>query len=384
MSDRARVLGVSFGMAVVSVVVAAGPVAARHDPAAREHGARVTSDMQLEDVSADSATDAWAVGYDASAEQPILLHWDGHGLSQMASPVPGELFGVSALTPTQAWAVGSYAPRRAHKVQTLVLQWDGARWSALPSPNPSSFFNTLEAVRALAPDDVWAAGYSLSARTHRRHALVLRWNGTKWSTIRVPSNVARDVLQNGFTQVAPISSTNALAVVRHRIRVGHGTVTSDKILRWNGDTWSPAGGPFIGAALSGVVSLSADATWVVGDYCRVNRCPPFDTLTLRPNGKRWDKVPSPHLQSSHLASVSASSASDAWAVGSYCRRTCSHPHTLILRWDGSSWSRVQSPPPAITLSSALSPVSATDAWAVGTDGTGTVLLHWNGAAWAEM
>jgi hypothetical protein len=348
------------------------------------HGASAPSGTQLEDVSADSATDAWAVGYSSSAEQPVLLHWDGQSLTQVASPASGELFGVSALSPTEAWAVGTYAPPRAHTVQTLFLHWDGSRWSALPSPNPSPFFNSLQAVRALSPDDVWVTGYSLDPTTHRRHALILRWNGTKWYTVPVPRKVARNVLAGGFTKLAPTSSTSALAVVGHRTRVGHGSVTSDKILRWDGKTWSPAGGPFVGAALSSVVARPAGPTWVVGDYCRVNRCPPFDTLTLRPSGKRWHKVPSPHLKSSSLASVTANSASDAWAVGYYCSRTCSTRHTLILRWDGRSWSRVASPHPPIALISALSPVSATDAWVVGTDRTRTLLLHWNGAAWSEM
>jgi hypothetical protein len=387
MSAGKRGLGVSVGIAAALTFVLAGGPAAGRGPAvftAHVQGARAGSTGNLADVSADSATDAWAVGSDMSTHQPVIVRWDGHSLVRMPSPAPGELFGVSALSPTEVWAVGSYALPRAHTVQTLVLRWNGSQWSAIPSPDPSPFFNALQDVRVLSPTDVWATGYSIDARTHRHKALVLRWNGAKWSTIRLPANVAKDVLNNGLTQVAPTSPSSALAVVRHRTRVGHGNVTSDRIVRWNGKRWSAAGGPFLGASLTSVVSLSSKATWVVGDYCRVNRCPPFDTLTLRRQAKGFHQVKSPHLLSSSLASVSASSADDVWAVGSYCGNPCSSRHTLILRYGGRSWSRVASPDASLTVSSDLSPVSATDAWVIATDRTRTVLLHWNGTAWSPV
>ena len=55
-------------------------------------------------------------------QQGVIFHWGGQSLSQMPSPAPGQLLGVSADSPTHAWAVGSYAVPRAHVVRTGVAQ----------------------------------------------------------------------------------------------------------------------------------------------------------------------------------------------------------------------------------------------------------------------
>ena len=41
---------------------------------------------------------------------------------------------------------------------TLVLRWDGSHWRVVPSPNAGTSVNTLNAVFALSPANVWAAG----------------------------------------------------------------------------------------------------------------------------------------------------------------------------------------------------------------------------------
>ncbi len=376
---------VSSGALVVALGITTAAVGAGHAPRVDTRGAsaaRSTSGAQLADVSADSRTDAWAVGHAVNdLQQPVMLHWDGQALSPVTSPVGGQLLGVSAISPTDVWVVGSTAPPHAHRVETLVLHWDGSRWSVVPSLNPGPIFNELSAVRALAANDVWAVGSSLDPATHRRKAMVLHWDGRRWSTVSVPAGVARNVLTSGLAALDPLSATSALAVVRHKV---HG-IESDEILRWNGRVWSHTP-PFFGAALSGVSSVSHDDQWAVGYYCTKNRCPPFDTLALHWDGRRWFRAPTSSPGNSHLTSVSEASSTDVWAQGDACSGSCSSPHSLTLRWDGRSWSKLRSPASPIRLISTVSPVSPTDAWAVGSagQGGGTVLLHWNGTTWAAM
>src|SRR5207244_2312205 len=82
-----------------------------------------SASVRLHDVSAVSASDVWAVGYTQGENQePAIVHWDGHGLSAVptnlgsGSPgeiVPGQLSGVSAESATDAWAVGNVSPARS-------------------------------------------------------------------------------------------------------------------------------------------------------------------------------------------------------------------------------------------------------------------------------
>ncbi len=61
------------------------------------------------------------------------------------------------------WAVGT------SKTLTLTEHWDGSSWSVEPSPNRSttSSGNVLDAVVAIASNDVWAVGYYWDAAGHQ-------------------------------------------------------------------------------------------------------------------------------------------------------------------------------------------------------------------------
>src|SRR5437870_13340710 len=80
-----------------------------------------TAYNSLSGVSADSATDAWAVGHSGQQvmgqpEETIVLHWNGTSWSKVVSPNPGGttsssqsvVCGVSARSASDAWAVGNY------------------------------------------------------------------------------------------------------------------------------------------------------------------------------------------------------------------------------------------------------------------------------------
>jgi hypothetical protein len=86
-----------------------------------------------------------------------------------------------------------------------------------------------------------------------------------------------------------------------------------------------------------------------------------------------------------LFGVAATSANDAWAVGQY--QSASGPlRTLIMHWNGTAWARVPSPNPAPGGDdlNGVAAVSPTDAWAVGGRNGQTLILRWNGKVWRQM
>lgn len=134
-------------------------------------------------VSGTSASDAWAVG--GSTNGTLGLHWNGTSwrkarMPPFAGPAPGGLDGVSALTRTDAWAVGSYSPVFAEK--TLTLHWNGRKWSRITSPNHAGPHGTrLNAVAAVSPGDVWAVGnYGANGGVPR--TWITHWNGRAWKS----------------------------------------------------------------------------------------------------------------------------------------------------------------------------------------------------------
>jgi hypothetical protein len=105
---------------------------------------RATSTDSLEAVSASSGAEVWAVGSGVSgpADSPLAMRWDGAGWKVVPVPTPGGahgfLFGVAAVSPAEAWAVGGYRPGGGG-LQPLLERWDGTAWRVVPAPDVGGF-----------------------------------------------------------------------------------------------------------------------------------------------------------------------------------------------------------------------------------------------------
>jgi hypothetical protein len=113
-------------------------------------------------------------------DRTLILRWDGTTWSRVASPSPGRnavLNGVSAAPDGTAWAVGdscmSGCGTASEIDRTLILRWNGTTWSSVASPSPGRIA-VLDGVSVAPGGGVWAVGSSDG------HTLLLRWNGTAW------------------------------------------------------------------------------------------------------------------------------------------------------------------------------------------------------------
>jgi hypothetical protein len=384
----------SGSMQTVASVAQGSPISGRNPS---------STTNELAAVSAVSATDVWAVGNfvddKSGATDTLILRWDGTAWSQVASPNPSStyntLWGVSAVSKTDAWAVGDYSDDASGSYETVLLHWDGASWSRVTSPSLGTDAFLL-GVSARSASDAWAIGYYNRSSGDDR-TLVLHWDGTTWSRVRSPNPNPRHDFLLGVTAV---SVGDVWAVGYTRLNMGDSLV-----LHWNGARWStvPSPNPSGRALLYAVSADSARDAWAVGGTC-CNRA-----LILRWNGTGWHKVKTGSrggVDDDHfLNATSAVSRQDAWAVGYACKRRQGDQedtmrcHTLTEHWDGSRWSRVRSPNPSSSVLAVntgianeltgVSAISATDAWAVGAytnDTTGarlTLILHWDGRRWSR-
>jgi hypothetical protein len=297
---------------------------------------------QLNGVSAVSSTDAWAVGvYDTEhlLGGTLILHWDGTGWSKVKSPNPGPyenyLQGVSAVSSKDAWAVGVYYTKTV-AARTLILHWDGTAWSTVKSPNPGSYSNYLQGVSAVSSTDAWAVGTYVTKSAS--HTLILHWDGTAWSKVKSPG---RDAYGIELFGVSAVSSDDAWAVGSYDTERGSRTL----VLHCDGSAWSTVKSPSPGSSfetLRGVSAVSSTDAWAVGVYYTKTYL--GRTLVLHWNGKAWSKFASrnPSSYEDDLFGVSAVSSADAWAVGYYHTETGAF-RTLVLHWDGTGWSKVHSP-----------------------------------------
>jgi hypothetical protein len=285
----------------------------------------------LQGVSAVSADDAWAVGnYFANADltevRTLIEHWDGTSWTVVPSPSPKgyvNLADVSAVSATDAWAVG--VQRTADETTTVIEHWDGTSWTRVPNPlagGPEQLFG----VSALSATDAWAVGHYDNG-TQDYQGLVEHWDGTSWTVVPSPSPSPGVVELRG---ISAVSANNVWAV-------GSYAGTKTLIEHWDGTSWAkvPSPSPSADASLWGVSASSANDAWAVGSFAYGSRG--FTkTLIVHWDGTSWTRVSSPTPGGNdRLFGVSAVSATDALVVGD--TYDLSVRRTINENWDGTSW-----------------------------------------------
>ncbi|HET8908320.1 MAG TPA: hypothetical protein VFN11_15290, partial [Ktedonobacterales bacterium] len=141
-------------------------------------------------MAAVATNDVWAVGKGLSRDigLPLIERWNGTSWQVVANPaLPGvsdsTLNAVARIPGTdQLWAIGYTlkGPRPAYN-QPLIERWNGTSWQVVAGPSlPSGAFGgELRGIVALSPTDAWAVG-DYTASNHTIRTLIMHWNGTAW------------------------------------------------------------------------------------------------------------------------------------------------------------------------------------------------------------
>jgi hypothetical protein len=323
----------------------------------------------LNAVAAVSPTNAWAVGStDAEIPGIVIAHWNGTRWSQAkTTPVEGWLSALAVVSPKDIWAVGTAGPHQPYANQVLIMHWNGTTW-AVQKNVPHVSGTGLSAVAAIG-DDVWAVGGAYRFAGSGQTPYSLHLVGGHWYV--VPASNAdgslSGVVMTGRSSAWAIGNTNKLPF----------------LLRWNGTVWKSSSFP-LRATGNGLIAAAAGPDgkiWVVGarnNSAFTNSAP----ISMLWSGSTWRKVPVTAPADSILDDVAFVPGGNVWAVGS----PGGDRAPLILRWTGEHWVRTPAPNPSSNTDyvsvGAVSGTSARDAWAAVTDGTKTFLLHWNGKVWS--
>ncbi|HXW58128.1 MAG TPA: hypothetical protein VEJ23_01490 [Solirubrobacteraceae bacterium] len=252
-------------------------------------------DSDLEGVSGTGPSNVWAVGKSsASATGGLIEHFNGTGWTAepptTGEPSESSLLAVSADSTSDAWAVGtSGVPKTA---SPLIEHFNGKSWSVVSSAEGAG--NRLVAVVALSPTNVWAIGQSKGAHQPYSTGVIEHWNGTAWSISLKLTNASETL-----GSISAVSATNIWAV-------GSDAETHSQVIEhWNGSEWSIDGPQSLesdgifGGSLSGVTALSATDVWAIGlgerkvseDGIEGAGIEDFQ-LTEHFNGTSWSVVPS--------------------------------------------------------------------------------------------
>jgi hypothetical protein len=299
------------------------------------------NNVGLNGVFARTNTDAWAVGQQfgpagAAPPPPVTYHWNGTAWSLVTTPALGvnsALLGISASSATDAWAVGfEITGRRQHT--TLLEHWNGSTWS-VDTADAITGGNAVELTGVIdfSATNAYAVGLSNTG------TLVEHWNGTAWSPVTLPGTPFTPGPGSGSIAA---SSPSDIWVVGSGVNATTGSATA-AALHFNGTAWTAMSMAQPGTntpTISAVTALSPTNAWAVGKDIGATTPVGGGTLTEHWDGTSWTVVPSPSPGGEPgLTGVAARSASDVVAVGSALPSINGGPlQAVILRWNGSAWS----------------------------------------------
>ncbi|MGN9846139.1 hypothetical protein ACTMTI_49305 [Nonomuraea sp. H19] len=232
------------------------------------------NDVDLAAVAAIAPDDAWAVGSAGSTSGlqtvTLITHWDGASWRIVPSPnagdanTPNHLTAVAAAGRDDVWAVG-YAHENAVS-RPIAQHWDGRSWTLVPLPSPGTGHSVLSGVAVRASDDVWAVGYAPSRTSgHQIEPYVVHWDGRASTRVDTPNGGANGTW---LTDVAVGPSGEVYATGAWRWRTWAGSLTAKAaVMRYDGTRWGYINVPSfdIEGTSVGDVAIAPDGqVWLTG------------------------------------------------------------------------------------------------------------------------
>jgi|GEM_PF-1134893 len=184
-----------------------------------------TYDNVLNAVAVVSPNDVWAVGYlevaDNSFEHTLTMRWDGSQWSHVPSPNPSvysytRLNDVAVVSASDVWAVGQ--GQVGAQVIPFVIRWNGSQWNTVTTPSPpDTRAVNLYGVTVVSASDIWVVGSYFALSQGYERTLAMRWNGSNWD---IPNSPSPGALANLFHKAAALPGGDVMAVGAYSTSAG--------------------------------------------------------------------------------------------------------------------------------------------------------------------
>lgn len=198
---------------------------------------------EVSDVQITGTDDGWAVGSPAldSWGGSTPVRWDGSAWKPSKFAVPdSQSFHIKEMTATgsdDVWAVGAARPADDDYGPNIgtIQHWDGSAWQNMPVPEIAGSWG-LKDVDALAPDDIWAIGYTVPADSGPR-SISLHWDGKAWTPVEMPPVE----VSNQMLTVDDIEAVTPNDVWASGTKVANSPIgtTEPVMYHFDGTTWAP-------------------------------------------------------------------------------------------------------------------------------------------------
>lgn len=272
------------------------------------------------------------------------------------------------------------------------------------SPSPSLTLNASVSAAIVFDDGsgprlIVGGGFSAAGATMVNH--IAAWDGQRWHDLGSSSSV----LEGGFADLAVFDDGSGPALYATGSFAEVGGITTSRIARWDGTSWSALAGPSGegltggsgGRALRVFDDGSGPALLVGGNFTSAGGIPA--TNIAKWNGSTWSALSHPSGEGTDntvlaLEVFDAGGGAELYVGGTFDQAGGLASGTRrIARWDGTSWSALTRPPSFVIngqvqalktfddgIDTALYVGGRFSVSSLATEG----LLRWDGNTWSDV
>lgn len=134
------------------------------------------------------STRAWAFGQAGDTTvTPYVVRWNGIKWARVAFPIfPQD---ASATSASNIWVIGETPATSTTASRVAVAAWNGSRWRKVTLPRislPAGESLQPQNIIAAGAKNVWADAFPTKGQGVAEGIVLLHWNGTAWSRVKVP------------------------------------------------------------------------------------------------------------------------------------------------------------------------------------------------------
>ncbi len=286
-----------------------------------------------------------------------IAKWDGDTWSAMTGPsdtgVSGPVYALTVFddgTGPALYAGGGFNSAGGVSTQRIAC-WDGSTWSALVSPpggiTGSASINALAVFDDGSGPALYVGGTFtfVGITTVNR---IVKWNGTSWSALVTPGGVGVSDTVNALT-VFDDGSGPALYVGGRFTTAGG--VTVNRIARWDNSGWSAMAVPNAEGVNAFVFALAAyddgsgPALYAGGAFNAAGG--QMTNPIAKWNGNAWSALAGPSNQglggSTFTLTVHDDGSGPALYAGGNMQYAGGERALYMAEWNGSTWSAMEGP-----------------------------------------
>ena len=202
--------------------------------------------------------DLWAFGITGQ-----WLHWDGAWSAGTLSDAT-DLDASAMFGPRDVWAFGVLDPNT--RPRPYAARYDGSRWHRIAVPGHDG----IDGVSAVSPSDIWAVLGTPQTSAWTGPGALVHWNGRRWRTVGLPARLATPRLGSVLAR----SATSVWVGGAIRNRAGG---SSEAVGHWNGRGWTvvtlPAPAGRAHYHVTQLVTDGAGGIWAIGQCASCDRIP---------------------------------------------------------------------------------------------------------------